>query len=167
MTAADDWISFTVNVIVVVVVIEALCFPGIVTIFKFIGLALCHAAHCLIKHVFCGARHAAYRRPDDACDCNAFNLGGPCGGAPGMPSGHVTAAAFFYAYTFLQLRDVAPAAVALFGTTHVAAVAASRLRKRCHNAWQVIAGCLLGGVVAIMAYFLKLAIDTNKDTPRV
>lgn len=87
-------------------------------------------------------------RPHGATCCDALGSDtSDVGGEPGFPSGHVAvaaAAATAATLAFTQAGTVARAVAGVAGVTWVVAVAASRLRRRCHNVPQVLGGALLG-----------------------
>ena len=91
------------------------------------------------------------RRPAGAADCDIMNRTGPCAGAAGMPSGHMSTLAFFFAYAWAASLAAGVPAGAFWSCAALvcALVAASRLAKRCHTPEQVLAGTALGGALAL------------------
>jgi len=83
-----------------------------------------------------------FGRPTGAGDCDVFCCGGPVGGAPGFPSGHMTTAAMFVSALWFRTHD---AWVLWIGVPWVAAMAWARWVKQCHNWQQILAGTILGG----------------------
>ena len=96
-----------------------------------------------LKHGIIG-RHSV--RPQGARGCDAWCRAGPSAGQPGMPSTHTAFAAFFAAF----YGPMVPWWGQMMFALYVIAVAWSRLTKRCHTMGQVVAGALLGVVVALL-----------------
>jgi membrane-associated phospholipid phosphatase len=84
------------------------------------------------------------RRPSDARGCDLWCVGGPAGGAPGFPSGHMTTAALLVSGLWFHLRSPA---VMWIGVPWVGAMAWSRWSKRCHSVLQIVVGTALGTVI--------------------
>ena len=57
-----------------------------------------------VKHALIGTQSP---RPANAADCNVWVNDGPCGGKPGMPSGHSAQVSFLAAY-YLQEAFLTP-----------------------------------------------------------
>jgi membrane-associated phospholipid phosphatase len=87
----------------------------------------------------------ALLRPDGARDCGALCNGGPSGGRPGFPSGHMTTVTTCVAGLWLHGRD--PFALWL-GVPWIAAMAWARWAKKCHNWAQIMGGIALGVAIA-------------------
>lgn len=91
-------------------------------------------------------------RPAGARDCHALCNGGPSGGYPGFPSGHVTTATMCVAGLWLHGgRD--PWALWL-GVPWIVAMGWARLEKRCHNWQQIVGGVVFGGICAVGLHWL-------------
>ncbi len=88
-------------------------------------------------------------RSDGARDCDALCNGGPSGGRPGFPSGHMTTVSMCVAG--LWLRDSNPLALWL-GVPWIAAMAWARWVKKCHNWAQIMGGIVFGGVAAAVIF---------------
>uniref|UniRef100_A0A6C0BS88 Phosphatidic acid phosphatase type 2/haloperoxidase domain-containing protein n=1 Tax=viral metagenome TaxID=1070528 RepID=A0A6C0BS88_9ZZZZ len=92
-----------------------------------------------------------FARPDNACDCSIFNDGGPVGGRPGFPSGHVAMASYFayiMVFTYFENNYLNLSIATLYPFI----MGIARYFKYCHNIYQIIAGWILGFLVA---YFIK------------
>jgi len=96
----------------------------------------------LIKPLF--GRRGIYARPDGAVGCDAFCVGGPVGGAPGFPSGHMMNIALFVG----AMWDRSPY-VRWIGLPWIAAMAWARWSKHCHNWQQIVAGTVLGFMLSL------------------
>lgn len=88
------------------------------------------------------------QRPQGAHGCDAFCSGGPVGGQPGFPSGHMTTASMFVVALWLRFREPT---VLWVGVPWVVAMAWARWTKRCHNLIQIAGGTVFG---SLAAYFL-------------
>jgi membrane-associated phospholipid phosphatase len=92
-------------------------------------------------------QHRIFLSPIGAIDCNMSNKGGPCEGNIGMPSGHVSIAA--YIVGCLILLDKRPSLVKnVVGIVVVCLIGFSRYAKRCHTFYQLVAGALTGSTFA-------------------
>lgn len=87
--------------------------------------------------------HTWLARPCAAIDCSALNTGGPVGGRPGFPSGHVTVTTFIVVSLLNQGLLSPPTAAGI-----IVAVAWGRCTKHCHTLLQVLAGFVFGAVAA-------------------
>jgi membrane-associated phospholipid phosphatase len=106
--------------------------------------------------------HAWLARPCAATDCSALNMGGPVGGNPGFPSGHVTVTAFMV-LCLVQRGAVSPATAAAV----IASVAWARCAKRCHTLLQVGVGLLVGAAAArLYAWVRRRALARPADSSR-
>lgn len=101
-----------------------------------------------VKHALIGTQSP---RPANAADCNLWVNDGPCGGKPGMPSGHSAQVSFLAAY-YLQEAFLTPSTstspafrvFALLLVGYALAVMYSRYVKQCHTPMQILMGALLG-----------------------
>ena len=102
--------------------------------------------------------HSIVMRPPGATNCSCFNTGGLYKGRIGMPSGHVMITTYFVCglYHILNTKGVFDTNVN-YKYLYICAsliliilMALSRLKKQCHNLWQVVIGCVLGVVFAEM-----------------
>ena len=84
------------------------------------------------------------RRPAGARDCDLWCVGGPVGGAPGFPSGHMTAAALLVSALWFRLRCPV---VLWVGVPWTLAMGWSRWFKGCHTVLQIVTGAALGAGV--------------------
>jgi membrane-associated phospholipid phosphatase len=86
------------------------------------------------------------RRPAGARDCDMWCAGGPVGGAPGFPSGHMSTTTLLV--TGMWFLTKAPA-VLWIGVPWIGAMAWARWVKRCHSVVQIVGGALVGVGAAI------------------
>jgi membrane-associated phospholipid phosphatase len=96
-----------------------------------------------LKEWFGGA--GPWGRPAGARGCDLWCVGGPVAGAPGFPSGHMTAVTLFVAAVYDRVGSVW---VLVWGVPWVAAMAWSRWIKRCHSPAQLAGGAALGLLAA-------------------
>lgn len=85
-------------------------------------------------------------RPAGARDCDALCNGGPSGGKPGFPSGHMTTVSMCVAG--LWLHGGREPMVLWLGLPWVAAMVWARWAKKCHNWVQIAGGIVLGVALA-------------------
>lgn len=106
-----------------------------------------------VKHVFIGTRSP---RPANAADCNLWVNDGPCGGKPGMPSGHSAQVAFLAAYYLQEAfwTDASSTSAfrlfALLLVGYALLVMYSRYVKQCHTPTQILTGALLGASASVI-----------------
>lgn len=93
--------------------------------------------------------HAIFLRPSSAMNCNLINQGGPCGGAIGMPSGHVLVTTYMLV-SLLLLDDRISSTKASVSAIIVIVMGVSRYQKHCHNIPQLIVGALIGASLAVV-----------------
>jgi membrane-associated phospholipid phosphatase len=106
--------------------------------------------HC-IKMMTTGWYPPIFKRPDGACDCNLFNLGGKMDNKSGFPSGHVASVSFFM--EMMILRDnISSWYNKLIYYIPVLLIAYARYMKKCHNIVQIIAGYILGFCMSNILY---------------
>jgi membrane-associated phospholipid phosphatase len=84
-----------------------------------------------------------FARPIGASGCNAFCGGGPVGGKPGFPSGHVAAVSFFVSALWGHTQNPL---ILWLGIPWILAMAWARWSKQCHNWQQILGGAVVGGV---------------------
>lgn len=113
-----------------------------------IGLLLADGSTKVIKQLT-HPLGSVFLRPDGATKCDILCATGNSSGAPGFPSGHVTAITFFFVYMWLKYRSTK---LAILGLVVILLVAAARIQKRCHNDVQVIAGAAWGAIFAVAWY---------------
>jgi membrane-associated phospholipid phosphatase len=91
------------------------------------------------------------RRPTGAHGCDLFCIGGPVGGAAGVPSGHMATVSMF---VFAVWMKTGRSDLFWWGVLWIAAMAWSRWAKQCHTLIQIGAGTALGagsGIVLFLA----------------
>jgi hypothetical protein len=84
-------------------------------------------------------------RPPDAYGCDALCIGGPAGGQPGFPSGHMTTTTMFVVALWLRFQQPV---ILWVGVPWIFAMAWARWTKQCHNWRQIVGGTLFGGISA-------------------
>ncbi len=95
-------------------------------------------------------KHPIFLRPIGAIDCNMSNKGGPCQGKIGMPSGHVSIAA--YVIGSIILFDPNSSIIKIVaGIVCVCLVGLSRYAKQCHTLYQLVGGAITGTLFAFCA----------------
>ena len=98
-----------------------------------------------LKHAVVWAGAGAWsRRPVGAKDCDMWCVGGPVGGAPGFPSGHMMTATLLVTGLWLITRSPV---VLWVGVPWVLAMAWARWAKQCHSVVQIVAGAVLGWAI--------------------
>lgn len=86
-------------------------------------------------------------RPNNACNCDTFNLGGDVGGKPGFPSGHSISIGFLYIVLKSYFEKKFPEnkrEVNFILLLFVITTLLSRYMKSCHNVIQIFVGFTLG-----------------------
>jgi len=84
-------------------------------------------------------------RPPHATKCDRWCIGGPVGGNPGFPSGHMASVAVLVTLLFFHF----PNPFILIGSLlWILLMAWSRLQKQCHTLSQVAGGTAYGILVA-------------------
>lgn len=114
-----------------------------------LAIAVCVSAVGVewLKHVIVAAGAGSWsRRPVGARDCDMWCGGGPVGGAPGFPSGHMTTATLLVTGLWLITRSPV---VVWIGVPWIGAMAWARWVKRCHSVVQIVGGALVGFGAAI------------------
>jgi len=88
------------------------------------------------------------QRPASARGCDMLCVGGPVGGAPGFPSGHMAAATLLVVALWFHTRRPV---VLWVGVPWIGAMAWARWYKGCHSLVQIMGGAAVGGAMG-MAY---------------
>jgi len=104
-----------------------------------------------IKEITYGWYPPIFKRPDGATNCNLFNAGGCVDHLSGFPSGHVATISVFMEMLLLRSSHNSLTHYILYKIP-ILIVAYARVMKGCHNIIQVIAGYILGYVVANVLY---------------
>ena len=116
-----------------------------------LGSGLCLFFHDFLKEVTTGWYAPIFKRPDGAMNCSLFNTGGLVDHKSGFPSGHVTSISFLM--NMLWLRSTKNNWTSIFMYNFpIVLMGYARIMKGCHNFIQVVAGYLLGYVVAKLLY---------------
>jgi len=116
-----------------------------------LGSGLCLFFHDFLKEVTTGWYAPIFKRPDGAMNCSLFNTGGLVDHKSGFPSGHVTSISFLM--NMLWLRSTKNNWTSIFMYNFpIVLMGYARIMKGCHNLIQVIAGYVLGYVVAKLLY---------------
>ena len=88
-----------------------------------------------------GGGSGLWGRPAGAQGCDLWCVGGPVGGAPGFPSGHMTAVTLLVAGAYMY---VGARWILILGIPWIFAMAWARWAKQCHTLFQIGGGSLLG-----------------------
>ena len=116
-----------------------------------LGLICCLYTEKVSKIVTKGMFPSLLKRPDNAINCNLFNLGGKVGKNSGFPSGHVTIASYFSNYLFFIHNDkLVDNNKMVFYNLYPILIGLSRYHKNCHNLFQIVSGHILGFIVAYL-----------------
>ncbi len=89
-----------------------------------------------------------FQRPHGAMACDALCAGGPAEHESGMPSAHAASTAFAVTYILLTSHNK-PIQVIAIG--YWLAVCYARYKKRCHTPAQLLAGSVLGALLAFLS----------------
>lgn len=101
-----------------------------------------------------------FKRPDNACDCSLLNTGGPVGNRGGFPSGHMAITSYFMNYLYFNNEDFSNKSTMIYLIPSIL-MGSARYMKECHNIYQILAGYLLGFLVAYWGYNLKRKYNTD------
>jgi len=123
-----------------------------------IGAIVCISIHFIIKLVTNGWYPPIFKRPDGAKNCDLFNKGGLVENQSGFPSGHVTIVSFVIEILLLRNNNNDNILKKIYYNIPTILVGYARVGKGCHNCIQVIAGYLLGYLVANVLYKYENAI---------
>lgn len=115
----------------------------------FAGLIIANGIVGALKPMF--GRVGIYGRPAGAVGCDAFCIGGPVGGRPGFPSGHMTNVSMMVTALWWHTRS---SLVLLYGIPWIIAMGWARWEKQCHNWQQILAGVCTGSFLGGLLYFL-------------
>jgi len=122
-----------------------------------LGSGLCLFFHDFLKEVTTGWYAPIFKRPNGAMDCSLFNMGGLVDHKSGFPSGLVTSISFLM--NMLWLRSTKNNWTSIFVYNFpIILMGYARIMKGCHNFIQVVAGYLLGYVVAKLLYTYEIEI---------
>jgi len=89
-----------------------------------------------------------FKRPNGARDCGLFNTGGLVDDQSGFPSGHMCSISFVMIYLFLQSKKINFSNFILYNIP-VLLVAIGRYMKGCHTLIQILAGYIIGWMIAL------------------
>ena len=92
--------------------------------------------------------HESFKRPKGAQACDALCTGGPAEHESGMPSAHASSTAFAATYIYLTCDNTYIKTVA---AAYWLAVCYARYKKHCHTPAQLVAGSVLGALLAWLA----------------
>ena len=120
--------------------------------YLFIGLVMCSIIHRLIKQITKKWNPDIFKRPDNARDTDLFNNGGFVGNNPGFPSGHTLGTTYVMFYLIFTSNKGIFEIDNLLKIIMIFLVAYARVMKKAHRIIQVIAGFLLGIIIAYIAY---------------
>ena len=134
-----------------------------------IGIFLCVFFQDLFKELTNGLYPSIFKRPSGAMNCNLFNTGGLVDYKSGFPSGHVTDATFFSTMLILR-KEITDIKTIFYYNIPVILMGYARIMKGCHNFIQVVAGYILGYILAIIVDYVEiqyydylLNIDNKKE----
>lgn len=91
------------------------------------------------------------KRPAGAYNCGALNNDGIVEYAPGFPSGHMTLATF----VTVSLCSNTHVCIQIASIGYLLCVAESRMKKKCHNIFQVFGGVCIGLLTFLSIYSSK------------
>ena len=162
-----DLLSLTVFAIILAPVFLFLVTGEIHHLLILIGLLATDVVTRTIKYLTRNIKTLPYvfRRPSDASNCDIINKGGSCGGMPGMPSGHVATAAFFFTSEYQFVPKNMRISYVSIATCVVIAIGLSRYTKRCHSIPQIVCGAILGIGLGLLfrAIFLHFKRKISKN----
>lgn len=92
-----------------------------------------------------------FKRPNGARNCGLFNTGGLVDDQSGFPSGHVSSISSVLFYLLLKTKNLSFSNCILYNIP-ILLVAISRYMKGCHNLIQILAGYIIGGLLAFYLY---------------
>lgn len=104
------------------------------------------SAEFIKKYITTG--YSEFKRPRGAYACDALCAGGSAEHESGMPSAHASSTAFAATYIFLTCKKPY---VSLIAAAYWLAVCYARYKKRCHTPAQLVAGSVLGALLAYLA----------------
>jgi membrane-associated phospholipid phosphatase len=116
-----------------------------------LGSGLCLFFHDFLKEVTTGWYAPIFKRPNGAMNCSLFNSGGLVDHKSGFPSGHVTSISFLMNMLWLRNKKHNWTSIFMYNFP-IVLMGYARIMKGCHNLIQVIAGYVLGYVVAKLLY---------------
>jgi membrane-associated phospholipid phosphatase len=116
--------------------------PTVANLRLFGLLLLMNVAVAVLKPIF--GTTGLFARPAGASGCDLFCIGGPVGGQPGFPSGHMATVTFWV----VALRD---RRILWWGIPWIAAMAWARVAKQCHNWQQIVGGIIVGGAAGYLS----------------
>lgn len=128
-----------------------------------IGMLLSEGSTKIIKMATAGLG-PQFVRPAGAKDCNLLCNDGDSAGKRGLPSGHVSAAAYFFTYMALMAKTQQERTVWLVaGVALTSVYGFARMKKKCHNILQVVTGAIHGVVFAFVWHILSSRYLVNEQ----
>jgi len=119
-----------------------------------LGTLICEILIKVSRRIF--PKSGIFLRPPDAMNCSLFNKGGSYANRIGMPSGHVALTTFVItSLLYLNHRRISIPLI-IIGFLVIVLMGLSRYYRRCHTAYQVIAGAGLG---ILLFGLYKLILD--------
>ena len=128
-----------------------------------IGSATCLFFHDFIKELTSGWYTPIFKRPNGAMNCSLFNTGGLVDHKSGFPSGHVTSISFLMNILWLRSKKNDWKNIFLYNFP-IVLMGYARIMKGCHNLIQVLAGYLLGYIVANILYIHQKTVSNYVDS---
>lgn len=121
-------------------------------IIAIIGFILAIFIHSIFKNLTTNLEPSyIFKRPDGAMNCGLFNTGGLVDKQSGFPSGHMSSISFVMLYLLLKTKNLTFSNFMLYNFP-ILLVAIGRYMKGCHTLIQILAGYLLGGLLAYYLY---------------
>ena len=159
-TSIYDWISASNMGVIIFPFIQYVITMDPMYLAIIAGMLGTHFVHVGLKVLsfkYWAERFDFVKRPRGALNCDMLCRGGDASGRPGFPSGHMSTAAFFCVFIGLLVWNRAlpqKYLVVACGCLYIVATGIARYKKRCHNIVQIIAGTLLGGLMAVITFQL-------------
>ena len=107
-------------------------------------------------------------RPELAKNCSCFNTGGSYKNRIGMPSGHVMMSTYILYGLYKIFRNnnwITGKNIHYYIFLCILLVflmAISRIKRHCHNVWQVVVGCVLG-IIFVEVWFYVFNVLFKKE----
>lgn len=115
--------------------------------------------HYLIKNATHMIYDPIFKRPDNAFNCNMCNNDGDVSKNPGFPSGHMATISLVMNYYLMQnnIDNAIEWKYIILYNIPCLLVAYARYAKSCHNIPQIIAGYLLGLIMAYIGVYVNFS----------
>lgn len=130
------------------------------------GSFICLGIHYILKDITTDWYAPIFKRPDGAMNCSLFNTGGLVEYQSGFPSGHVANISFLMNILWFRSKHTDWKYIFAYNFP-IILMGYARIMKGCHNLIQVIAGYLLGYIVAYIFYNHQSSVNKYLDYIRV